>query len=492
MNPNTIRLIRAEGNKLYEAVNKELYSNAAGLKPRTELSKIFRRYEVFGDPGLFLSLSGGSEEEAEDASIMLIRQFLLESFLNSMSANLTDRILTFETETEFKAGGKKLAFRRAESRLISERSKYKRDEITKQRNETLEKIIPEVRRRLGVLTEGAERIGFRSYIELMDDVHALDTQRLIQEARRVLADTEYVSREMLGWFFGKKSDLKPGDASVHDMYYLLNSAELHGLFPKTDLMAFSKRVLEENGLNPETNISIDTAIRKGKAKDGHCLVLYPPCEIAIIMYPTGGVMDYELFFGFLGHALSYGFTKPDDDFEVRSLRDESLVRVFSELFKSLIYETKWLKKYLRIDADADFMKFLNLRRLMSARLTAGRVIYEAELYKNTESVELSPLFKAITENASQCSADEREYLSTHDLRPSSFNAFKGMLFEPLFRWYLQDKFDEEWWRIPAAGDHLKDLWREGGKLTTRKCSLKTGIGEPGAKALIDSYEQKLG
>jgi len=492
LSPETIRRIRKEGNLLHGSVQRELYLNSAGLKHRTEFEKIFRSYDEFGDPGLFLSAKNGSETESEDVYVTLIRRFLAEYFLASLTAGFSDKILTFEAETKFTANGQETALRSGESKLISERSKRKRDEIANGMSLAFEKITPVIRRRLGVITEGAERLGFGNYVELTDDTDHMDTRKLVHEAGILLADTDYVSRDMLGWFFNKKMELELEDASVHDMEYLLNSAELKGLFPKTDFAAFSTRTLEESGLNPGNNIMLDLGRRRGKAAGAFCFIPNPPGEIVITMYPAGGVRDYELFFSSLGNALSFAFTDADDNFEIRAVRSKTQVGAYSALFRSLIYEPKWLKKYLRIDADADFMKLLHLRRLMSTRLAAARVLYVAELYKNPDSAELPAIFTEIMEKASHCRVDEREYLRKNNSRPASFTAFNGMLLEPSINRFMKEKFDEEWWRIQAAGDFLKDLWREGGKLTDKALSQRAGIKEAAAGVVIRSFEQGLG
>ena len=492
MSLETIRRIRKEGNLLHSSVQRELYLNTAGLKHRTEFEKIFRSYYEFGDPGLFLSAKDDSEAESENINVTLIRMFLAEYYLASLTAGLSDQILTFEAEARFTAIGQKMPLRRGESKLISERSKRRRDEIANGMNVASDKITPVIHRRLDVITEGAERLGFGNYMELTDDTDHKDTRKLVHDAEMLLADTEYISRDMLGWFFNKKMELELEDASVHDMEYLLNSAELKGLFTKTDLAAFSAGALEESGLNPGKNISLDMCKRKEKAAGAFCFTPNPPGEIVITMYPAGGVRDYELFFSSLGHALSFAFTEADDDFEIRAVRSKAQVGAYSELFRSLIYEPKWLKKYLRIDADADIMRFLHLRRLIFTRRAAARVLYEAELYKNPNSAELPAIFKESMEKASHCRADEREYLRNNNSRPASFALLNGMLIEPLIKRSVKEKFDEEWWRIPAAGDFLKDLWREGGKQTQKALSRRAGFEEPAAGVLIRSFEQGLG
>jgi hypothetical protein len=196
------------------------------------------------------------------------------------------------------------------------------------------------------------------------------------------------------------------------------------------------------------------------------------------------------YLGALGSALSYAFTEGDDDFEYRCLRDRAQTEIYSELFTNLIYERSWLKRYLGIDEDMDFYKFLFLRRLMKAREDAGRLIYGQRLYGGGDVNSLPDTYKEIMEEALQCEVNERDFLNTREPL-LSYSRFKARLIAPSLRNYLRENYDEEWWRLPEAGGYLRSIWSKGGRYTSRDIAESTGYD--GSTALIkETFERELG
>lgn len=493
MNGDTRRRIRREGEKLLRALNRELYLNAAGLKQSADTRAIFDSHREFEEPELFRSArETGSQDKDGKPGNRLLQAFLAGSYLSAKTSRSTDDILSFETKESITADRKTIPFRAVEAEILSEPKKHKRDEIISRREEKSKKLLPLLRQKLALITEGSEELGFSDYGSLRSETDELDIMQLSEHAALFLKDTEYVSKDMLGWFLGKVMDLKLKDASLYDLSYLFNADELKGYFPTRDKTFLTGRVLEETGLTPEGNITLDEEKRKGKKSGCLCFPLDPPREIAITLYPAGGVRDYDSYFKALGRSLCYAFTEPEDDFEFRFLREEALVMVFSELFGNLVYEPKWLRKYLRIDAEGDFMKFLNLRRLMSVRITAGRTVFESGMYRNPDMEEMPGRFREIMENASHCKANESEYISGLSCPLASACRFNGLLLEPALVNYLRENFDEEWWRIAPAGDFLKDMWCEGGRVSAKELSRKIDSGAPDTVMMSEVFEKVLG
>ncbi len=493
MNGNTIRYIRTEGEKLLKGLHGELYLNIAGARSSANTRAIFDSHRDFEEPDLFRSLKEITVEDKDGkARNRLIQAFLADSFLGAKASGLADRILSLEAGEVIAVGKKRIPLRAADAEIVSEPKKHKRDEILSRRNEKLKKLLPLLQQKLALTTETSEILGFPDYSILRDEIDGLGIALLIEQAKLLLRDTDYVSREMFGWFFPKVIDMKLADASIHDMACLLNAGELRGYFPAKDIMSISRQMLEECGLSSQGSIKLDMEKRKGKAAGCFCFPLNPPREIAASIYPEGGVRDYESYLKCWGHSLCYAFTEADDDFEIRFLREEALVGVFSGLFGNLIYEPKWLKKYLRIDTEGDFLRFLYLRRLMSARIAAANTIYESELYKNPDSAEMPGLFRGTMENASHCKVNESEYLAELARPLGSVSLFKGILIEPVLGHFLKESFDEEWWRMPEAGDFLKGIWRDGGRISTEDLSKKIGSGGPDTVMISRVFEKALG
>jgi hypothetical protein len=492
LNADTIRFIRSEGVGLLTDLNRELFLNFSGRKIETRITDIYGSRREFLEPELYLSYTEPASGDEEDrARHRLISSFLAGAFLGGKSSGPTDRILALEAGLQFRAGGRSLTIRSAKAALLSEPKKHKRDEIAIGNPEVLSGLNDLCRRKLGIMTECSESLGFGSYGELLDAVSGTGIARLVEEAKKFLADTDYIARDMLGWYFMKKMELPLKDASIYDMTYLFNSAELKGYFTKIDPALLSRTVLEGMALSPAHEPSSDTEKRAGKEPDGFSLPLDPPFETAISVYPSGGIHDYESFLRGLGHSLCFCFTDPGDDFEFAFLRDGALTDIFSGLFGGLVCEPRWMRKHLRIDTDGDFLDFVRLRRLMTARLDAGRALYAHELFGSGDPRDLPEIFSEIMSGAAQCEADGRSYIAEFLSPLSSPFRFKAALAGPGLRRFMMESFDEEWWRTKDAGVFMSGLWSRGGRITADSLLTTAGLKEPASETLVRNFEETL-
>ncbi len=492
MNADTVRFVRSEGLGLLTDINRELFLNLTGRKTETRMADIYGSRREFLEPELFLSrgeaASGGEEDRARHG---LISAFLAGSFLEGMSSGITDRILALESGAQFRAGGRRLTIRSAKAALLSEPKKHKRDEIASGNPEVLSELNDLCRKKLGIISECSESLGFGSYGELLGAASGTGIERLGEEAEKFLDDTDYIARDMLGWFFMKKMELPLKDASIYDLPYLFNSAELKGYFAEIDPALLSRTVLEGMTLSPPRGPAFDTDRREGKEADGFSIPLDPPFETAVSVYPAGGIRDYESLLRGLGRSLSFCFTDPGDDFEFVRLRDVTLADIFSELFGGLVCEPRWMRRYLRIDAGGDFLEFVRLRRLMTARLEAGHAVYACELFGKGDPRDLPGIFSDIMSGASQCKADGRSCLAELLSPLSSPFRFKALIAIPGLRRFMTESFDEEWWRTDAAGNFLRGLWSEGGRITEESLHTRCGSREPDTKTLVRDFEETL-
>jgi len=273
------------------------------------------------------------------------------------------------------------------------------------------------------------------------------------------------------------------------MFYLINSFEL-GSLPKMDPLSLAKALLGETGLTPPAKIKFDSEKRKGHVTGSICYASNPGVEMLISTNLQGGISDYESFLESFGESLCYGFTERDDHFEYTYLREKSFLRIFSELFKNLIFEPVWIKNNLRQDTANDFLKFLYLRRLMLKRILSGKLIYEVGLYQTQEGK--AEMYKEIMGTATHCKANEHDYL--FDIQPhlSSADSFKASILEPRLRTYLIENFDEQWWRVKEAGEFLVKIWRTGGRTSVKNISEKYEFGDTDMTKMSQIFEEVLG
>ena len=495
MSRDTISEIRKESERFLKALNEELYRNLSGLKRGSNLNSIYQAYPNLGQADLFFSVKDMSPEDKQEGvrpAVPLLLGFLARSFIRSKTSRVTDKILATEALQEILVERRSMPYRAAQAEIKKEKKRARREEIDKGRKEILLKLNPLFIELLDAMRSALAEVGYSSYLTLCDDVEGLKLDQLEEKAKAFLNDTEYIYRDLLGWFFQKKMDLKLKDARIHDLSYLLNSFELSANFPNTDLKSLAKTLLNEMNLETGENVKSDLAQRKAKVSEPFCLPIEPPHNTVFSIYPIGGVEDYESFFYGLGSAICYGYTEPEDDFESRNLRESTSVEIFGQLFETLIFQPKWIKKYLKSDTGGDFLRFLYLRRLMKIRYYSGKLIYEIALHKDEDFESKSDFYKQVLRTATLCEHSEADYLVY--CRPFFYTAayLKASLVEPVLRSYLRERFDEQWWRDKEAGDFLRRMWKEGGKITSQEILKRLGHEELDISPLITTFQEVLG
>ncbi|MBI2486361.1 MAG: hypothetical protein HYW01_05275 [Deltaproteobacteria bacterium] len=495
MSRDIILEIHKNGEKFLRALNEELYRNWSGLKRGSNLNSIYRSHPNLGETDLFFSVKDlvmKEEEVGARHAVPLLLGFLTHSFIGNKTAKFTDKIFTSEARQEIVVERKSIPYRAARAKIKKEQKRTKREEIDKRRKEIILKLNPLFIELLDTMHSASAELGYSSYTTLCDEVEGLKLEQLVEKAKVFLIDTEYIYRDLLGWFFQKRMELKLKDAKIHDLHYLLNSFELNANFPKTDLKSLAKTLLNEMNIEFGENVRADLEQRKDKVSEAFCLPFEPPQNIVFSIYPIGGVEDYESFFYGLGSALCYGYVEREDDFEFRSLRESASVEIFGQLFENLIFQPKWIKRYLKSDAGSDFLRFLYLRQLMKIRYYSGKLIYEMALHKDEDFESKSDFYKQMLQTATLCEHSEADYL--FDSKPFFYTAIylKASFVEPALRSYLRERFDEQWWREKESGDYLRKMWQRGGRITSQEILKRLGYKELDISQLFRFFGEVLG
>ena len=489
MHQNTIREICETADRFLEALNLEKYNNLSGLKSESNLSDIFRNYPDFIDPGPFLSIKAiHPNNEIEETGLRLILSFLARTFIEGRSAKLRDQILNAESSALIIYDKRSIHYRSAMYEIKNEPKRLNREKLNRKRQEIVLSLNPLYLKLLETFNRDSEELGFPNYIKLCDDSEGIGLSELREKAKLFLSDTEYIYRDLLKWFLLRRMELKLDDVNLNDLHYLFSSFELRANFPKSLLESAAKSLLLEINIDLPGSINIDSEKRNWKIPRSFCLPIEVPNKILCSINPMGGVEDYESFFQTLGKALCYAYTEPGEPFEFRALRESTYLEVFSHLFKNLIYQPRWIKKYLKLDPGSDFIEFLHLRQLMTLRYYCGKLIYEFLIHENDENQDRPEYYLQILKEATLANHDKTDYLI--DTEPFSHSAIylKSSFIEASFRSFLREAFDEEWWRKKESGNLLLKLWENGGRVTSKDLAEKCGIKEIDSTPLIINFQ----
>lgn len=491
MSKDTLRFVREEGKKVYEKLSEELYLNNSGLKNKTNITEIFKQFRDITEPEIYQTLKDYiPQTEDERSGIKLMLSFLAEIILLSKSPQIEDGILDLEASSIFNLGKTKIPFRKSGAALLKKSKKQDKEKIEKEREAVLSKLNQLYLRKYAYLQKDSHDLRYSSYLNLYENIEDHDSLNLLEQAKEFMRDTEYISRDLLGWFLDKKMDLELKDADINDMKFLLNSFELKESFQKLNPHSLAQSILDDSGMQLPAKIMFDTEKRRGHSERSVCYISEPGFEMLISTNLQSGISDYESFLECFGECLCYGFTDRDDNFEFSYLREKSFVKTFSILQKNLLFEPQWLKKHFRLESDDDFLKFMHLRRLILARILCAKVIFEIGIYQRQD--DKPEMYREIMEVATHVKTNKNEYL--YDIQPhlSSLDSFKSTLLETQAKKYLADKYDEQWWREEKTNEFLINIWETGGRASVSKLSEKCGFEDLNSRNLVKTFEETLG
>jgi len=105
-------------------------------------------------------------------------------------------------------------------------------------------------------------------------------------------------------------------------------------------------------------------------------------------------------------------------------------------------------------------------KLIFLRRYAAKLTYELELHAGRRPLEEMPeLYAGLLGNAVGVEWPAVTYISDVDDGYYVANYLRAWAFEASLRRILRERFGQEWFARPAAGDFLRSIWREGQRLT---------------------------
>lgn len=486
-----VKQIREEGIKVYQSLKRELYLNHAGLKNKTNITEILKSYRELLEPEIFLSIRDytGTNDGDENGRELLL-SFQADTMLLGKSPQIEDGILEIEASSIISSGKPEIPFRKYRSALLKKTKKHETEEILENSAPILSKLNQLCLRQYAYKQKDSHDLGFLSYLDLYESLECHRSTELAELAKQFIRDTDYISRDLLGWFLQKRMDIKLKDASTNDISYLLSSFELKDSFPKLNPKSLAQNLLDDTELLLPAVIRFDTEKRQAHVTGSFLYASNPGVEMLISTNFEQNIFDYESFLESFGEGICYGFTQRDDYFEFTHLRNKTFVKLFSTLFKNLIFEPAWLKKHFRLEAEDDLLKFMHLRRLIQIRILCAKLIFEIALYQKQD--DKAEMYREIMETASHCKSSVNYYM--YDIQPhlSSLDLFKAILAHTRLNEILKANYDEEWWREKEAGEFLSKIWETGGRTSLHTLSNNYGFGELNIKKLLQNLEQVLG
>ncbi|UCE26686.1 MAG: hypothetical protein JSW52_10105 [Candidatus Coatesbacteria bacterium] len=328
-------------------------------------------------------------------------------------------------------------------------------------------LNPMHRKRIDEIRANCDEIGFDSYTAYDEYTTGFDHAALTEQAYKFLGDTQEIYEDIVTQKCREVLGKGPSETVPWERGIIWHKKAFDEYFPADEMLPFTYGYFAGLGLDlrDNPNIMIDDEDRERKEPRAASYSISVPDDIRINLKPLGGMYDYEAALHESGHALHYSYTDAELAYEFRHLGTNSLTETYSFLFEGMFLNPVFLEEEAGMPKEKvnEYMDVALLSDLAGARYYAMNVIYEAKLHGGTSDdplafyVGLRDTYGVFPREPYQ---NEAAYLEV-DEEFYSRDYMTAWYAEAQLRAKLEDEFGVRWYKDPAAGEFLKDLFRRG-------------------------------
>jgi hypothetical protein len=468
---------------LYER-SEEGRAVRVGEKETSEQAEIVRRYaDLFSREQLEALREAEESADGEQRELLYRLRKTCEGGL--VSASLVDK----EDELENRLLAERVTFRGEEMPLRNAQAKLAvlaayndREELGELQADASARFNPD---RLELIAVGeelsAELSGIADPVERNEEEKGISLREL-SAALKAASDDATLSFTALRqrWFeklLGREREDVP--SSFHTAY-MRRLSPLESTYTKERATEVSLTTLSELGfdLAAKSNIKLDLDDRPQKSPRACVIASDPPKIVHLITRAQGGLHDYQAFLHEAGHALHYGGVDASLPYTFRRIsRDHALTEIYSYIVEAISREPGWHARHFGLSDE------------QAAENAEATVFLEALLYRRYEAklrYELGFWMRFPTDGGTPQGYEEfltestgiryrsDGYLSDMDAGFYSADYLRAWIRSAQLRRHLINTVGEDWWRNPATGELLAELFRQGTKLSSEEVAARLG------------------
>ena len=164
----------------------------------------------------------------------------------------------------------------------------------------------------------------------------------------------------------------------------------------------------------------------------------------------------------MGAALHLGYTDPTLPMEERHLGDRTVIEASGDLFAGLLRNQEFLSRTFGLSRARtdEFLKRETLMELMRLRREIAALSYGLAFYGHGASAEV---YAEVSAEATHLRHDPRAAAWSIDVELRSGTRLRAVALAAIYEEVLRNRFDEDWFRNPAAGGFLRDLFSNGSR-----------------------------
>ncbi|MBS1516202.1 MAG: hypothetical protein JSS63_14290, partial [Bacteroidetes bacterium] len=173
--------------------------------------------------------------------------------------------------------------------------------------------------------------------------------------------------------------------------------------------------------------------------------------------------------------------------------DNSVTEGYAMNLDHLTLNPLWMKKVLDVDFDKNRDYFIqrNFDELMMLRRYAGKIDYEIKLAEAESLDEMDEVYADILSKANKINYSRHTYLQDVDGYFYTARYIRAWMFQENLNEVLKEKFDEDWFVNPGAGEFLLDIYSHGQKYNADELLNKFGSAKLSVEPLHKNISKVL-
>ena len=452
------------------------HRHAAGLSAELPLRALYEDSPELASPEAFAAATEAVAKAQAKGDVLgvrrlrLLRDFIATQVEEAFAAPDAEAVAALETRPALMVEDQTLSVGDALGQLPHELDRRRRGVLETAAGD----YLWEHRGRYGARREAsfrvAEALGAASYAALREDVSGIPLAPLAEAAAQTLRRTEDAYRDVLGYALKKVEPLlRPqpsGHARRHDVQAATQVPWMSGLFRREDGLPAVVRWLGEWGFHPSArgHIRLDDEERPGKAGRSLTAAVRVPQEVRLVVRRRPGMDALGGLLHAYGRALNYAHVPEGLPLELRRLGDASVTETYATLLERLLLQPEWLKRYLGLPSvpARDAARLAAFQALTVLRRHCAKLPYELSLYAHGATPQLAEEYTDRQRAALLAEAHRGFFLFDVDPQLYVTRSLRAWALETRLSAQLTGRFNEDWWRNPAAGRWLQGLFARGG------------------------------
>lgn len=487
-----VRELRARAERLKCELARERYEARAGLKERPAFAEIYRAHDVLlGDeaiPAIQRELAEATGEE--QLRLRYLLAWVAERRVEAAVAPLEDEYRAWEAAATVRLGGRELPFRRVRRAVEEEASRGARVALERARAERLEEALPLQLDLVQREREAVAALGLGDYVEARERLCCLSVGGLERQARRILEETGETYRGLLEDQLRRRLGVPPERADRTDVVWLGRMAWLDDRFAVTEAVKALRSDLDAVGLPLEAGGRVQLRIEDRELMGARAFSapLRVPDEVVLVIAPGRGWSGCRAALHEAGHALHFAYTSPALPFEFRALGDTAVTEAYALLFELLQVEPAWLSRVVGLEGRRleRYRATVTLLGLHALRRQAVKLLYELELWRSDRPSELASLYAERFDRALGVRHDPRTYLEEPDRGFWVARQLRAWMLWAVLRPVLGERYEEDWYRNPAAGPFLRELLSGGQREDASRLARELGAERLAVGPLLEA------